>query len=76
MCCVPQIGGLQRCSVCAVGASGARDGAGEEEATHAGDQTAKLRTGTGGRRKPQPPSGEGDGGFFFHPGRSGLGCED
>lgn len=72
----PQTGGVQYCSVCTDGASGTRDGAGKEEATHAGDQTTKLRAGTRGCREPQPASGEGDGGFLFHTGGSGPGCKD
>lgn len=39
---VLKTGGVQHCSVCSDGASGTRDGAGTEEATHARDQTTKL----------------------------------
>lgn len=43
-CCAEslQTGGVQRRPVCTDGAPGAGDGAGKEEATHAGDQTTKL----------------------------------
>lgn len=58
------------------GAFGTRDGTGKKEATHAGDQTAKLGTGAGGCREPQPTSGERNGGFLFHTGGSSPGCKD
>lgn len=78
LCCPtsPQTGRVQCCSVCADGAFGARDGAGKEKATHAGDQTTKLRAGKRGCREPQPAPGEGDGGFLFHTGGSGPGSKD
>ena len=58
------------------GAFGTRDGAGEEEAAHAGDQTSKLGASAGGCREPEPASGEGDGGFLFHAGGPCPGCTD
>lgn len=71
-----QTGGVQRRSLRTDGALRARDGAGEEEAAHAGDQAAELRAGTGGCREPQPALGEGDGGFLFHTGGPGAGIKD
>lgn len=71
-----QAGGVQCCPVRSDGASGAGNGAGEEEAAHAGDQAAQLGASARGRREPQPAAGEGDGGLLLHAGRLGSGIED
>lgn len=73
---VLQAGGVQRRPLRSDGAAGTGNGAGEEEAAHAGDQTAQLGAGARGRREPQPAPGEGDGGLLLHAGRPGSGIQD
>lgn len=72
----PQTRRVQCGSVCADGVLGTGDGAGEEEATHAGDQATELGAGAAGRRESEQSPGEGDGGFLFHARRPGPGDED
>lgn len=71
-----QAGGVQCRPLRSDGAPRTGNGAGEEEAAHAGDQTAQLGASARGRREPQPAPGEGDGGFLLHAGRPGSGIQD
>ena len=71
-----QAGGVECCSVCSDGAPGAGDGAGEEEAAHAGDQAPQLRPRPSRCREQEPAPGEGNGGLLLHSGRPDSGSKD